>query len=114
MEIFLEISVIIIITTVVVGIMRLLKQPLIIGYILAGIIMGPTLLNFSMYAGETLSVFAHIGIALLLFTIGLNLNPKIIKELGWVSLVTGLGQVAFTSIIGFQCARKCCFKGERA
>lgn len=101
MEVFLEISVIIMITTFVAGVMSLLRQPLIIGYIFAGILIGPTFLNLSLDSGETMSVFSHIGIALLLFTVGLNLNPKVIKEVGKVSLITGLGQVAFTSLIGY-------------
>ncbi len=48
-----------------------------------------------------LEVFAQMGIALLLFIVGLGLNPKVIKEVGKVSLITGIGQVLFTSIIGF-------------
>ncbi len=101
MDVFLEISFIILITTLVAGVMRFLKQPLIIGYIFAGILIGPSILNLSMDSGETMDVFSHIGIALLLFTVGLNLNPRVIKEVGKVSLITGLGQVAFTSLIGY-------------
>ncbi len=51
-----------------------------------------------------MGIFAHIGIALLLFTVGLSLNPKMIKSVGKVSLITGLGQVVFTSGIGFLIA----------
>lgn len=100
MEIFIEISVIIFITVIIAGILRWFKQPLIIGYIIAGIVIGPLFLNL-VRSGETIEIFAHIGIALLLFTVGLNLNPKILKSVGKVSLITGLGQVVFTSIIGF-------------
>lgn len=101
MEIFLEISVVILITTVIAGLMRIFRQPLIIGYILAGILIGPAALNLNLHSGETMGVFAHIGIALLLFTVGLNLNPRVVKEVGKVSLITGLGQVLFTSLVGF-------------
>ncbi|MEK6856906.1 MAG: cation:proton antiporter, partial [Nanoarchaeota archaeon] len=52
-----------------------------------------------------LVVFSQIGIAFLLFIVGLSLNPKVIKEVGKASLITGVGQVVFTSIIGFFIAR---------
>tara|TARA_Y100000310_G_scaffold342206_1_gene444284 strand:+ start:5223 stop:6953 length:1731 start_codon:yes stop_codon:yes gene_type:complete len=104
MEIFIELSIIIGITVLIAGIMRLLKQPLIIGYILAGIIVSPYFLNI-IRSTETIAVFSQIGIALLLFIVGLSLSPKVIKEVGKVSLVTGIGQIIFTSLIGFFISR---------
>jgi Kef-type K+ transport system membrane component KefB/Trk K+ transport system NAD-binding subunit len=104
MEIFIELSIIMGITVFIAGIMRLLKQPLIIGYILTGIIVSPYFLDI-VKSTETMIVFSQIGIALLLFIIGLNLSPKIIKEVGKVSLITGLGQITFTSLIGFFISR---------
>jgi len=100
MEFFLEISVIIVITTIVAGMLRWLKQPLIIGYIFTGILLGPAFLDL-VRSGDTLEIFSHIGIALLLFTVGLNIDPKILKKVGKVSLITGVGQVIFTSAIGY-------------
>jgi len=100
METFIEISIIIVITAIIAGILRWFKQPLIIGYIIAGIVIGPPILNL-VRSGETIEIFSHIGIALLLFTVGLNINPKVLKKVGKVSLITGLGQVVFTSVIGF-------------
>ncbi|MBU2440711.1 MAG: cation:proton antiporter [Nanoarchaeota archaeon] len=102
-NIFVELS-IIIIAVVITGIMRLLKQPLIIGYILTGIIVSPYLLNI-VQSTDAIATFAHIGIALLLFIVGLSLNPKVIKEVGKISLITGVGQVIFTSLIGFFICR---------
>ena len=99
-SIFIELSMVIIIAVVVTGIMRLLKQPLIIGYILTGIIVSPYFLNI-VKSTDAIATFAQIGVALLLFMVGLNLNPRIIKDVGKVSLVTGIGQVIFTSVIGF-------------
>lgn len=99
-EIFVELSKILAITLIATGIMKILKQPAIIGYILSGIIAGPVILNI-IDSTYTLAAFSQIGVALLLFFVGLNLNPKVIKEVGKVSLMTGLGQVIFTSSIGF-------------
>ncbi len=99
-DIFIELSIIICVAVLIAGIMRFLKQPLIISYIITGIIVGPYLINI-IHSTETIAIFSHIGVALLLFIVGLSLSPKIIKEVGKVSLVTGIGQVIFTSLIGF-------------
>ncbi len=83
--------------------MRLLKQPLIVSYILTGIIAGPYVLNV-IHSPEHLELFSKFGIIFLLFIVGLHLNPKVIGEVGKVSLVTGLGQICFTSVVGFGLA----------
>ena len=100
---FTQLGLVIVIAAVISGLMRILKQPLIIGYIIAGIIVGPLLFNIT---GETeiTSTFAELGIAFLLFIVGLHLNPSVIKRLGKVSFVTGMGQVVFTSIVTFLIA----------
>jgi len=103
MDIFTEISLIIAIAAVIAGIMHLLRQPLIIGHIITGLIVGPLFLNI-LQSTEIINVFSEIGIALLLFIVGLGLNPRLIKEVGGISLVTGVGQVVFTSIFGFLLA----------
>ena len=100
MEIFIELSIILGITVLVAGIMRLLKQPLIIGYILAGIIVSPYFLGI-VSSTETITVFSQIGVTFLLFIVGLSLSPRVIKEVGKVSLITGVSQIIFTSLIGF-------------
>ncbi len=100
MEVFIEISLIIVLTVFIAGVMRLLKQPLIIGYILAGIIASPYFLNI-VRSTETIFVFSQIGVTFLLFIVGISLSPRVIKEVGKVSLVTGLGQILFTSLVGF-------------
>ncbi len=103
-EIFIQISLVILLATLISFLMRILRQPLIIGYILTGIVVGPAFLNF-FNQSDTITTFAKIGIALLLFMVGLSLNPKIIKDLGKVSLITGVGQFVFTALIGFFIGR---------
>jgi Kef-type K+ transport system membrane component KefB len=97
---FMELSIVLVIVALISIVMRLIKQPLVIGYILAGIIASPLFLGL-IHASETLETFSHIGIAFLLFLVGLHLNPKFVKDVGGISLVTGLGQVIFTFIGGF-------------
>src|SRR3989344_7299458 len=100
---FLEVGLVIGLATLVSLLVVFLKQPLIIGYILTGIIVGPSLLNL-IGSTDTIALFSHMGIALLLFLVGLGLSPKVIKEVGVVSLITGIGQVIFTTLLGFAIA----------
>lgn len=99
MDVFIEISLILVVGTLIAGIMRLLKQPLIMGHILTGLIVGPYVFGI-VNSSDTIQVFSQFGIALLLFIVGLNLNPRVIREVGKVALVTGIAQVFFTSVIG--------------
>src|SRR3989344_2093855 len=100
METFFEVGLVIGIAAIISLVVRFLKQPLIIAYIVTGIIVGPSLLNL-ITSTDTIALFSHMGVALLLFVVGLSLDPKIIKEVGFVSAITGVGQVFFTTIIGF-------------
>lgn len=77
-----------------------LRQPLIVAFLAAGILVGPA--GFAwVTASDQIDLLAQMGIALLLFVVGLKLDLHIIRSLGPVALATGLGQVLFTSIIGY-------------
>jgi len=99
-SIFIEFSLLIIIALIVSAAARALKQPLIIGYIVAGILVSPSVFNL-LKSSDNLSVLSQLGVAVLLFMVGLHLNPKIIKEVGKVALITGIGQILFTFVLGF-------------
>ena len=99
-SLFSQISVIIGVASFIGLLMHLLRQPLIIGYILTGVLVGPFGLDL-VHAEDTVDVFAKFGITLLLFIIGLGLNPRVIKEVGKVSLLTGVGQVLFTTTTAY-------------
>ena len=85
------------------GAALLLRQPLVVGLIAAGIAVGPELLGLVDETAE-IELLAKLGIALLLFIVGLKLDVRLIGRLGPVALATGLGQVVFTSVIGFLIA----------
>ena len=104
MEIFAEITIIIMVATLVAAVAKMLRQPLIIGYILSGIILGPSFLNV-IQNSQVIEVFSKLGITVLLFIVGINLNPQVIRDVGKVSFISGISQVVFTSIIGFFLAR---------
>ena len=78
----------------------LLRQPLIVSFIAVGLIAGPSVLDI-VQSREEIELLAELGIAILLFLVGIKLDVNLIRSLGVVSLMTGLGQVAFTSVFGF-------------
>ncbi len=80
-----------------------LRQPLIVAFIAVGIAVGPAWLDLTGDA-EELELLAEVGIALLLFVVGLKLDLQVIRVMGRVALITGLGQVIFTSVVGFGIA----------
>ena len=77
----------------------ILKQPTIVSFLFVGILAGSSGLGI-VKSYEKIEVLSELGIALLLFLVGLKLDLKLIKTLGFVSLATGLGQVIFTSVLG--------------
>ena len=85
--------------------MRLLRQPLMVAYIVAGIVAGPFFLNFLHGEGQTFEALAQFGVVLLLFMVGLSLDINHIKKIGKVSLITGISQVVFTASIGYGILR---------
>ena len=78
----------------------LLRQPLIVSFIAVGLIAGPSALDV-VHSDAQIDLLSELGIAVLLFLVGIKLDVKLIRSLGAVSLLTGLGQVAFTSIFGY-------------
>lgn len=75
-----------------------LKIPTIIGFIVAGIIIGPHSLAW-IKDHETVDMLAEIGIILLLFTIGIEFSLTKLSQLKWFLLIAGGGQVLFTVLV---------------
>mgnify|MGYP000897203863 CR=1 FL=1 len=98
-SIFTQITLVIAVAALMAIVMRLLKQPLIMSYILTGIIVGPSVLNL-VHAKEAFESFSELGITLLLFIIGLGMNAAVIKSLGRVSLVTAAAILLMVGLAG--------------
>jgi Kef-type K+ transport system membrane component KefB/Trk K+ transport system NAD-binding subunit len=102
--VFTEISTIIALAALIALIMRALRQPLIIGHIITGIIAGPSLLKI-LHADAAFSGLSDIGVALLLFIIGLDLSVRVFSRVGKAVLVTTVVQVATVTGIGYVAAQ---------
>lgn len=97
---FNEIAALLVLAALIGFVGLLLRQPLIVSFIAVGLIAGPSVLDI-VHSKEQIKLLSELGIAILLFLVGIKLDIKLIKSIGWVSVLTGLGQVAFTSIIGY-------------
>lgn len=68
---------------------RKLRQPLIIGYVLGGIIIGPFTPGPTVSEIHVLELFAEIGVILLMYSIGIEFSVKDLLQVRWVSLIGG-------------------------
>lgn len=97
---FSEFALLLLIAAAVGAVFVRLKQPVLIAYIVVGIAVGGA--GFGLVqAHEEIDLLAQIGVAVLLFVVGLKLDLHHVRHIGPVALATGLGQLAFTIVIGF-------------
>ena len=99
-DVFTEMAVLLLFAAAVGALCVRLRQPLIVAFIAVGILVGPSVLGW-VSANDQVDLLAKFGITLLLFVVGLKLDLHIIRTMGPVALATGLGQVIFTSVVGY-------------
>jgi monovalent cation:H+ antiporter-2, CPA2 family len=102
-QIIQDFSVIMIIASAMAFISYKLKQPLVIGYIIAGIIIGPHTPPFSLILNQDiLNLFAEMGIILLLFIVGMEFPIEKLRKIGKKALTIALSEALGTFSIGFS------------
>ncbi len=83
-----------------------LKQPVVLGYILAGLVAGPYLTNFpSVTDKENITIWADIGVIFLLFSLGLEFSFKKIVNVGKTAIITAMTNIIFMLFIGYVTGR---------
>jgi len=100
--VFFALTAILIVGTLFAAIAKFFKQPLIVSYIITGIVLK---IIFPAIFDANFAQFGEIGVALLLFIVGMKLNPKFMKDLGKFSLIAGFGQIAFSFILSVGLAK---------
>lgn len=100
---FYEIAALLVLAAGVGFVGLMLRQPLIVSFIAVGILAGPSVFGIARSDAQ-IDLLAELGIAVLLFLVGLKLDFNLVRTLGPVALVTGLGQVLFTTVFGFLIA----------
>ncbi|WP_395343482.1 cation:proton antiporter [Ningiella sp. W23] len=97
---FFEITALLVLATLIGLLGTYLRQPLIVCFIIVGLLAGPSVLDI-VHSRDKIELLSELGIAILLFLVGIKLDVTLIRSIGPVSLLTGLGQVFFTSLIGY-------------
>ncbi|MCX8193884.1 MAG: cation:proton antiporter [Candidatus Pacearchaeota archaeon] len=96
----ISISLVIIIAAFLALISKLLKQEFVLAYVVAGIIIGPFVLGL-IQNKTMINGFAEIGITFLLFTVGLEMSYKKLKESLGISMLAGIIQVITVALVSF-------------
>ncbi len=103
-ELFFEIGAVMVIAAGLAMLISRLRLPMVIAYLVTGIIVGPSVFALTQNP-EIFAAMSKIGVAFLLFTVGLGLNWNRMKDVGGIALATGVGQVLVTSAVGFVIGR---------
>ncbi len=99
-NIFFELTIILITAGAISIVVSFFKQPSILAYLLTGLLIGP-FGYYQLHQGEALNGLAQIGITLLLFMVGLELDITQLKRIGRTALWAGISQVVVTFLLGF-------------
>ncbi|HEX6067626.1 MAG TPA: cation:proton antiporter [Nitrososphaera sp.] len=101
-----DFAVVMIVAAVMIAIMYKLKQPSVIGYIIAGIIIGPFTPPFTLVSDlDTINLLAELGIIMLLFVIGTEFPMARLRSIGRLSAVVGMTESVATLVIVFFIAQ---------
>jgi K+:H+ antiporter len=105
-QIVQDFTIIMVIASVMALISYKLKQPMVIGYIIAGMIIGPYTPPFSLLINlDILNLFAEIGIILLLFVVGMEFPIEKLRSIGRMALVIALSEAIGTFVSGILIAQ---------
>jgi CPA2 family monovalent cation:H+ antiporter-2 len=105
-QILQDFAVIMIIAAVMTLVFYRLKQPIVIGFIVAGIIIGPHSPPFSLiHNSDVLNLFSELGVILLLFTVGMEFPIQKLKDIGRKAIIIASTEAFGTLIIGFIVAQ---------
>jgi CPA2 family monovalent cation:H+ antiporter-2 len=102
----MDLAIIMLVAAVMIAIAYKLKQPMVIGYIFAGMIIGPYTPPFTLVSSlDTINLLAELGIIMLLFVVGTEFPVAKLRAVGRISLVVALAEALGTLIIVFFIAQ---------
>ncbi len=105
-QILQDLAVIMIIASAMTLVFYKLKQPIVIGFIIAGVIIGPHTPPFSLiHNDEVLNLFAELGVILLLFTVGMEFPIQKLRNIGRKAIIIATTEAFGTLTIGFFVAQ---------
>lgn len=103
---FLDLAIILVTAGVITVIFKWLKQPLVLGYIVAGFFIGPYFPWFpAVQDADNMHVWSEIGIVFLMFALGLEFSVKKLKKVGGTGAITALTELVIMMVAGFTVGR---------
>lgn len=101
-----DLALILIVAAFVVLLFRKIKQPLVLGYIIAGFLVSPNLNIFpSVVDSANIKTLAEIGVIFLLFSLGLEFSFKKLMNVGGSASITAFVEIIFITIAGYYTGR---------
>jgi CPA2 family monovalent cation:H+ antiporter-2 len=98
-----DLAVVMIVAGLVTVLFHRLKQPVVLGYILAGVIIGPHTPPFPLIHDETtINTLAELGVILLMFALGLEFSLRKLKEVGAPALIAAVLEILLLFWVGYE------------
>jgi len=98
-----DLAVIMLVAGIVTIIFHRMKQPVVLGYILAGLILGPHTPPFSMVQdNHTIEILAELGIVFLMFSLGLEFSLRKLRAVGATAVVAALVEIVVMVWLGYE------------
>jgi len=102
----MDLAIIMVVAAVMIVVAFKLKQPMVIGYIFAGMVIGPYTPPFTLVSSlETINLLAELGIIMLLFVVGTEFPIAKLRSVGRISLIVALAEALGTLMIVFFIAQ---------
>jgi CPA2 family monovalent cation:H+ antiporter-2 len=104
-RLILDLATVLGVAAVITLVFRRLRQPAVLGYMLAGLIVGPHLPVPLVADLEVVQTLAELGVVLLMFSVGLEFDYRTLLEKGPAAMVLGAIQLGGTALLGFLVGR---------
>ncbi len=105
-EFIQDLAVIMLIAGIVTIIFHYFRQPVVLGYILAGVIIGPHTPPFELIQDDrTIKIVAELGVVFLMFSLGLEFNLKKLSRVGVTAFIAAFGEIVLMTWIGYEIGR---------
>ncbi|WP_076593814.1 cation:proton antiporter [Herminiimonas arsenitoxidans] len=102
-EFIQDLAVIMLIAGIVTILFHHFKQPVVLGYILAGVIIGPHTPPFELiHDDRTIKIVAELGVVFLMFSLGLEFNLKKLSSVGVTAFIAAFGEIVLMTWIGYE------------
>jgi len=98
-----DLAIIMMVAGIVTVIFHKLKQPVVLGYILAGLIIGPHTPPFPLISDrQTIEIFSELGIVFLMFSLGLEFSLGKLRAVGATAFIAAITEIVVMAILGYQ------------